>query len=102
MAWLSDKTSNEKSSDEKDKRYVQIKPRVEGEIWDIFKGVAQMNNIPLKNALSEALKLWVSEFSITSYECKYCGNYIKYNYIAKFMNGKVEYYCSVRCCNMCQ
>lgn len=101
MGWLSGKAVYEERDIEDKKRWVQIKPLVDGDMWAIFKGVAQMSNIPLKHALTEAIKLWVDQFSVVSYECKYCGEIIeKDNYVATFTKGKIGYYCSIKCCDM--
>lgn len=64
MGWLAGKAVYEEREIEEDvEKCVRIRVYVEDNVWRIFKGAAQINGIDVKEALTDAMKLYLAEIN---------------------------------------
>lgn len=77
--------------------YLEVRVKIKENIWRIFKGIIQMNNLILKNEITEAVKLWINDYQGINYRCDNCKRYINNTYILISVEGEKVYYCSMDC-----
>lgn len=64
MGWLGGKAVYEEREIEEDtEKYVRIRVYVEYDIWRIFKGAIQINGVDMKDALTDAMKLYLTKIN---------------------------------------
>lgn len=73
---------------------VQIKSFVNKDVYNIFRGVARLNNKTIKDALTGAMKDWISR---NVAKCNHCLSEIGNIYYTKYDKGNFKYYCCVNC-----
>jgi hypothetical protein len=88
---------SKRPNSEQSKNYVQIKPRVDKEIWKLFKAAVQIHGYDLAGTLTDALKLWLEYFFVN--KCESCGKKIYKCRIIIGNDGKYMHYCSLKCFN---
>ncbi len=96
MGWTGSKDLSKKKM-KYNEEYSQIKSFVNKDVYNIFKGVVQLNNKTIKEALTDAMRDWIFKSSSVNIECNYCYSRLGYIYYTKYNEGDLKYYCSIKC-----
>lgn len=97
MAWINGKAVFEEVEEEEIGEYVQIRPRVKKDTWKMFKGFVHIKDLQLKDALTDAIRLWLFDESYIEFECQYCFTELDKIYYTKHESGDHKHYCSMKC-----